>query len=713
MPYNSDSIEDYSKKDLARLIYDGEVTLEKVLEDGLFIKKRKALSDEIHRMVADDQAWNSAVDQNTIEGYKDYLKAFGRVTEAPKANEDDWISEAYCGRYVADATAKLDYLIEHPDEQGHSSESSDSEDTNDVQEVSPDNEDDDTEEHQDSEGENQSPSDDSSHEQTPDEDDEAEDDKNGDNDQSTGDVSDNSVIIIDSPDENDGKIEDKPKPAPVFHFKKWAIIAVSTIAVLSLGFWGYTQKKQADEKESQQEIAQHNSEGMALLSEAQRLYDLKDFKGARAKYDEYIAMRKDFEYLPDTIIPWIDRCDTIIKAQAEGTAITPELAHAIQDANVVNKFASGLAVVRFSNGDFKVVDTKGNVLTLEGNPSSIADSYSQGFLRVGRENGFYLDTKGKLFRPANSIDYEDAESFTSIGLAKVKGTNGKYGFIDTKGHEVVPPIYSRIESFSNGLAAVGKDGLYGFINKLGSVVVPIKYDCVTDFSNGFAFVRRNSTWFYINKSGKEIAQSLNFGNLISKSGYAGLYPSLINSPIKNPFYSSGSLHFQFRDGLAPIVTAKKAVYLINTSGNIAYRTAAEYQQYLDDKKSSSVKTSSSSATKSAYSVFSRYVSIDDNDESESQRTTRNGKPYSKPKQRNDREIQKFGLILGTDTIFPAIFDKFEYVEDGFYKVRMGDHWGYADKYGITTFDYLPKASELKDNQSSRPVSAGNIPEPAK
>lgn len=49
-------------------------------------------------------------------------------------------------------------------------------------------------------------------------------------------------------------------------------------------------------------------------------------------------------------------------------------------------------------------------------------------------------------------------------MAAVK-LNGKAGFINTKGKEVIPFVYDDADSFSEGLAPVKNNELWGFINK--------------------------------------------------------------------------------------------------------------------------------------------------------------------------------------------------------------------------------------------------------
>ena len=54
--------------------------------------------------------------------------------------------------------------------------------------------------------------------------------------------------------------------------------------------------------------------------------------------------------------------------------------------------------------------------------------------------------------------------------------NGKRGYIDKTGSEVVPCKYDKAFGFSEGLAKVKKSGKYGFIDKTGREVVPFIYD---------------------------------------------------------------------------------------------------------------------------------------------------------------------------------------------------------------------------------------------
>lgn len=49
------------------------------------------------------------------------------------------------------------------------------------------------------------------------------------------------------------------------------------------------------------------------------------------------------------------------------------------------------------------------------------------------------------------------------------------------------------------------NGKYGFVNRYGDEVIPLIYDEAEDFDNGEAQVSINGEWFYIDKNGNEVS----------------------------------------------------------------------------------------------------------------------------------------------------------------------------------------------------------------
>ena len=92
------------------------------------------------------------------------------------------------------------------------------------------------------------------------------------------------------------------------------------------------------------------------------------------------------------------------------------------------------------------------------------------------------------------------------GRAAVKEIQGRWGFIDVSGTQVVAADYSEEHDFSQGLAAVCKDDKWGFIDASGRKIVEPKYEEAGDFHDGLAPVKNDKGWIYIDKSGKKATE---------------------------------------------------------------------------------------------------------------------------------------------------------------------------------------------------------------
>ena len=62
--------------------------------------------------------------------------------------------------------------------------------------------------------------------------------------------------------------------------------------------------------------------------------------------------------------------------------------------------------------------------------------------------------------------------------------------------------YDWIGGYYEGLERVSLNGKLGFIDKTGKEVIPIKYNDAYSFSKGLALVELNGKLFYINKRGE-------------------------------------------------------------------------------------------------------------------------------------------------------------------------------------------------------------------
>lgn len=90
-------------------------------------------------------------------------------------------------------------------------------------------------------------------------------------------------------------------------------------------------------------------------------------------------------------------------------------------------------------------------------------------LRVGRNAIHWklYSYSGTLLYPNVLSDYHGFAN----GLLAVKSTNNKWGFINEKGEDIIPFLYSSVGDFYYGLCTVKKDGQDLVINKSGDVVL--------------------------------------------------------------------------------------------------------------------------------------------------------------------------------------------------------------------------------------------------
>ena len=108
------------------------------------------------------------------------------------------------------------------------------------------------------------------------------------------------------------------------------------------------------------------------------------------------------------------------------------------------------------------------------------------------------------------LKYYQAEAF-SEGLAPVKlRENGRWGFIDKSGKQVIAFKYEYAWPFSDGLAAVVVNNKVGYIDRTGKLVIRPKYKVpeVVDgmpgaFSRGLAYVELEDASGYIGRDGTE------------------------------------------------------------------------------------------------------------------------------------------------------------------------------------------------------------------
>ncbi|HEY6188648.1 MAG TPA: WG repeat-containing protein [Pyrinomonadaceae bacterium] len=100
-------------------------------------------------------------------------------------------------------------------------------------------------------------------------------------------------------------------------------------------------------------------------------------------------------------------------------------------------------------------------------------------------------------------------------LLKVK-LNDRWGLIDATGKEIVPIKYDSVDLFRDGLFMVSTNKKLGFVDATGTEVIPIKYDDMHEMEGLRLYVRANADddmlinvklndkWGYIDKNGREV-----------------------------------------------------------------------------------------------------------------------------------------------------------------------------------------------------------------
>lgn len=123
-------------------------------------------------------------------------------------------------------------------------------------------------------------------------------------------------------------------------------------------------------------------------------------------------------------------------------------------------------------------------------------------LSVGMRQKRFFGMKGNAYRmytdngkAVGSGSWQDAVPFNDAGTYAAVESDGKWGFVDTKGNVVIEPQYEDARSFSNGFAAVKSNGKWGFIDTKGKMCIDPVFDEAKDMnSKGNVFIKQNGIW---------------------------------------------------------------------------------------------------------------------------------------------------------------------------------------------------------------------------
>lgn len=145
---------------------------------------------------------------------------------------------------------------------------------------------------------------------------------------------------------------------------------------------------------------------------------------------------------------------------------------------------------------------------LKGVPFELCRIYSSGYYAVKKEesNWGYCDAKG---RNKIAYIYDQAQCFTSAGLAPVRSAEGEFYLIDMDGNKKYVDVEKKkIEEcspLSEDKMAVKINGRYCYVD-INFKKLFGDYDYATAFNNGAAAVREGGNWFIINGDGQKIQE---------------------------------------------------------------------------------------------------------------------------------------------------------------------------------------------------------------
>ncbi len=207
--------------------------------------------------------------------------------------------------------------------------------------------------------------------------------------------------------------------------------------------------------------------------------------------------------------------------------------------------------------------------------------FKNGLAKVAKDGKYgYIDYKGNEVIPCQ---YDGLTNFYG-SIAVVK--SGKlYGCLNHKGEEIIPCEYEFISNFSDGLAQVKKNNLYGLIDEKGKEIVPCEYETIANFSDGLVRVKKDGLYGFVDRNGKEVipckyeyAESFSEGLAVCKK--EGQY-GFIDKSGKEVISCKYNFARSFSNGLAAIemndANGLPSGGYIDTKGNIvipcSYNTA--------------------------------------------------------------------------------------------------------------------------------------------
>lgn len=190
-----------------------------------------------------------------------------------------------------------------------------------------------------------------------------------------------------------------------------------------------------------------------------------------------------------------------------GTEAIPPIYESAED------FQDGLGLVKRNEKEWALITTSGELIATY--PYPLVSQYGNGLLLFSTSLGGpygYINSKGEeVIKP----QFQSAQGFRN-GVAIVSeqgGYQGPYGLIDVTGHYIYEPIYSDIRLLGEERVALGKSigsdpyasrNLYAIGDNRGTRFTNFMYRDVGEYDHGVAYASNQEYTFFINAFGKRI-----------------------------------------------------------------------------------------------------------------------------------------------------------------------------------------------------------------
>ncbi|MCX7647108.1 MAG: FlgO family outer membrane protein [Elusimicrobiales bacterium] len=283
----------------------------------------------------------------------------------------------------------------------------------------------------------------------------------------------------------------------------------------------------------------------------------------------------------------------------------------------------------------------------------------------------------------------------------------KYGVFDVKGKEIVPVKYSSVD-FGENIFTVGLNGKYGFVDTSGNFIIPLRLDGAGVFKEGLAYVKIRDKFGFVNKEGKEVIPLLYFSAGVFWEGLAAACNSLcgyIDNKGNTAIGFNYDEVYNFSDGAAEVKKGLKWGVIDKTGKEIIPIKYDKIERRYDKFFTVSLKNK-----KALFDLVGNQITPFKYDEI----------GYFHKEFADVKIGKKKGVInLKGKEILPTIYDdivfyydegmiklksenkiifsdlegnivsskKYDeaYFSEGLFAVKLGDKWGYLDKFGREYF----------------------------